>query len=266
MEKNGVEFLQFSNLKAYDGMITHCFTTRHGGVSTGECASLNLGLNRNDRRENVLENFNRICGALDIDSRNLVLTSQVHDNKVMTVDEGDRGKGLHKESDIKNCDGLLTNRRQVALAAFFADCVPVFLFDREKHVIGVVHSGWRGTVKEIAAEAVRKMGEAYGSKPADIMAAIGPSIGKCCFEVGNEVYSEFINKFGWSGEFCEKGPADKWYIDLAGIIKRMLTDCGLKEESVCVANICTKCRRDVFFSHRGDKGRTGNLAAIIQLL
>ncbi|MCR4434338.1 MAG: peptidoglycan editing factor PgeF [Clostridiales bacterium] len=262
---NGVEYIQFKNLKKYDNAITHCFTTRKGGVSSGECESLNLGFSRKDSRDNVMENFKRVAKAISVDCRNMVFANQVHDNKIKEVGEGDRGKGITEESDIIGYDGLVTNQREVALVTFYADCVPVFFYDPEKNVIAVSHSGWRGTVKKISAQTVNKMQNAYGCRAENIEAAIGPSIGRCCFEVGEEVYREFVDKMGWSDKFCKKTGTSKWHIDLQEIIKKTLTECGVREENICMCNICTRCNRDVFFSHRGDHGKTGSMAAIIQL-
>ncbi len=262
-DRNGVKLLKFKIFEPYGDILVHCFTTRIGGVSTGECKSLNLGFKRKDSRENVIENFRRVCDALDISMEDLVLSDQVHDKRIKTVGERDRGKGILKESDIKGFDGLITDKRNVALVTFYADCVPVYIFDTGRIAIGLAHSGWRGTVKEIAREMVEKLHEEYGSRPCDMKAVIGPSIGKCCFEVGYEVVEEFTKEIPWSKCFISKHDGEKWYIDLKGIVKKTLMNSGVKEENIEVSNICTKCCNDLFFSHRGDKGKTGSLSAIM---
>lgn len=264
IEKNGVEYIQFNNLNKYSDTLVHCFTTRRGGVSEGEYESLNMAFNKKDKRENVEENYRRIAKALGIDTENMVLSNQVHDNKIRIVSEIDRGKGIYRESDIIGIDGLITNNAEVALVTFYADCVPVFLFDPVKRVIALAHSGWRSTLKNISREAVIKMKNEFGCQPSDIEAAIGPSIGQCCFEVGEEVYEEFINTFPWCKTFCKK-IKEKWFIDLQSIIKTSLKSEGLEENKILIAGICTKCNNDVFFSHRGDNGKTGTLTAIMQL-
>ncbi|MDP4181966.1 MAG: peptidoglycan editing factor PgeF [Bacillota bacterium] len=263
---SGVEFIQFNNLKKYENILTHGFTTRIGGVSEGECATLNMGFNRKDIRENIIENYNRITKALNIDISNLVFSNQVHDKKIKLVDENDRGKGILKESDIKGYDGLITDKRGVALVTFYADCVPLLFLDPVKRVIATSHSGWRSTVREIGKETVITMNKEYGCKSEDILAAVGPSIGKCCFEVGNEVYEEFDARLGDIDGYCERISDEKLKINLQGIIKRTLLQSGLSEENICMSDICTKCNNDTFFSHRGDMGKTGSLAAIMQLL
>lgn len=265
MKKDGIEFIQFKRLKKFEDILTHCFTTRIGGVSEGECSSMNMGFNRNDKRENVEVNYKRISKALGLDYRNMVFSNQVHDNKVRRVTAEDKGKGIVRSSDIIGVDGLVTNEKQVVLVTFYADCVPLFFFDPVKKVIALSHSGWRSTIKAIGKETLREMHDLYGCSSADIIAGIGPSISKCCFEVGDEVYDEFINAFPWCHNMCIKGNEGKWHIDLQEIIKKSLIEEGLKDENISISGICTKCNNDLFFSHRGDKGKTGSLAAIMQI-
>lgn len=264
IEKNGVEYIRFKNLDKYSDILVHGFTTRRGGVSEGEYESLNMAFNKKDKRENVEENYRRVAKALGIDTENMVLSNQVHDNKIHIVTEADRGKGIYKQSDIIGIDGLMTDKPDVALVTFYADCVPVFLFDPVKRVIALVHSGWRSTLKEISKEAVIKMKKEFGCDQSDIEVAIGPSIGQCCFEVGEEVYEEFINTFKWCEPYCKK-VQDKWFIDLHSIIKTSLKTEGIEEDKILIAGVCTKCNKDVFFSHRGDNGKTGTLTAIMQI-
>lgn len=266
MAKNGLELVAFSNLLQYDHMLVHCFTTRKGGVSTGECESLNLGFKRKDSRENVIENYRRVCSATGIDMNNLVLSDQVHEDRVFVVNEQDRGKGILVESDIAGYDALTTDSKNVALVTFYADCVPIFFLDPIRPAIALAHSGWRGTVKEIAARTVEKMEEQFGTHPGNIIAAIGPSIGECCFETGGEVAEAFLQLLPWSEPFCRQTSEEKWHINLQSIIKTTLIKAGLREDNICISGLCTKCRNDIFFSHRGDMGRTGSLAAFMQLI
>ena len=263
---NGLQYVKFYNFEKHKDMVKHCFTTRKGGVSVGECDSLNMGFNRKDERQNVLENYRRISNALGIDSKNMVFSNQVHDNKIKVVSEKDRGKGIIIENDIIGFDGLITDKKDVALVTFYADCVPIFFFDPVKKVIGIAHSGWRGTVKEIAKVMINMFRDNYGSRVEDIETAIGPSIGKCCFEVGEEVHEEFIDVLVWAKEYCLKEELDKWYIDLQAIIKKTLLNSGILEDKICLSGICTKCNKDLFFSHRGYNGKTGSLAALMQLV
>jgi len=142
--------------------------------------------------------------------------------------------------------------------------VPIFFYDPVKKAIGLAHSGWRGTVENIAAETVDKLIDAYGSMPKDIIAAIGPSICSSCFEVGDEVKEKFEEKIKWSGKYCAKING-KWHIDLKGIIFEALLNKGIPENNIFNSGICTMCNKHMFFSHRGEKGKTGSMAAVIKL-
>lgn len=263
-KKEKLLYLEFTNLKKYENLLTHCFTTRLGGVSEGECSSLNLSFNRNDTRENVLYNYKIIAEAIGADFDKMILSNQVHENKIRRVELEDAGKGLVKESDIVGFDGLSTNQPGISLVTFYADCVPVLILDPVKKAITAVHSGWKGTVRNIACEALNLMKDKYGSSMEDLVIAIGPSICKDCFEVGEEVYRSFIEKFGWSGKYIEQ-KNHKYYIDLQRIIKQVLTIEGVPEQNIVVSDVCTKCNNDIFYSYRGDSGKTGSLAAIMML-
>jgi len=266
VDNGELRLLQFKSLLSTSNEVTHCFTTRLGGVSTGECFSLNLGFNRNDLKENVLENYRRVCDTLGIDIENLVLSRQVHDNKIYKVYSSDKGKGISKENDLLGYDGLMTDEKNIALVTFYADCVPLFFYDPVNKAIALSHSGWRSTQKSIAAETVRAMRREYGTDISRLICGIGPSIRQCCFEVGEEVVKEFSDAIPWSNTFCERKINGKWHIDLQGIIRSTLLQEGVLEENISDANICTKCNKDIFFSHRGDKGKTGSMTAIMQLL
>lgn len=263
-KKSDLQYIQFSNLKKFEKILTHGFTTRHGGVSKGECASLNLSFNRNDTRENVLNNYHIIADAIGVDFGKMVLSNQVHDNKIRYVDAEDAGKGLSKESDIIGYDGLTTDVSGVPLVTFYADCVPVLILDPEKKAIAAVHSGWKSTLENISQQAVKIMQERYNSDTRDLQIAIGPSICKTCFEVGEEVYTLFINKYPWCDKYIDRLD-NKYYINLQQIIKCVLTDNGVPEENILLSDICTRCNNDMFFSYRGDKRKTGSLAAIMML-
>lgn len=262
--KNDLYFLEFTNFKKYEDILTHCFTTRLGGVSTGECCSLNLSFNRNDSKENVLENYRLVSEAIGVDYNKLVLSNQVHDNKIRYVSEDDAGKGIHKESDIIGFDGLTTDIPGIPLVTFYADCVPVLILDPVKKAITAVHSGWKSTQLNISYEAIEFMKKKYNSNPGDLQVAIGPSICKNCFEVGEEVYKLFIEKYDWCNTYVQRND-EKYYIDLQQIIKKVMIDEGVLNENILISEICTKCNTDVFFSFRGDQHKTGSLAAVMML-
>lgn len=259
-----LKYIEFECLKKYDTTLIHCMSTRDGGVSPGECGTLNLGFKRKDTRENVLANYSILCDSLGIDTGSLVLTNQVHDTKVVLVDENDKGKGFSRESDITGVDGLATATPGITLVTSHADCVPVFLYEPGTRAAALLHSGWRGTLKNIASNGVKKLREVTGFRTDRLVAAIGPSIGNCCFEVDEDVFSLFYNSFK-NEAFYRKTNEKKWNIDLKGIIQEELLKEGLIPENIHDCGICTKCGRELFFSYRGDEGRTGSLAAFMQI-
>lgn len=260
-----LKYIQFECFDKYEGHMIHCMSTRLGGVSQGDCSSLNLGFNRKDDRRNVKTNFHIICESIGVDCESLVFSNQVHDDKVKIVNEKDKGKGFSKVGDIIGYDGLVTNTPGVTLVTFYADCVPILLYEQSKNVAALVHSGWRSTLKGIGAKAVSIMVDEFLCPPEGIVSAIGPSICKCCFEVDNDVYMQFLERYG-NQLFYQNIGKGKWKIDLQGIIENTLLGCGLLKDNIFQSNICTRCRKDIFFSHRGDSGRTGSLAAFMQLL
>lgn len=263
---NGVIFYTFEHFDK-TGLVKHCFTTKKGGVSDGVYESMSLGVRDGDDMENVIENYRRLCGAVGFDVDKIVLSDQVHKTELRCVDERDFGKGLFKDSDIRGIDGLLTDKAGAVLTTFYADCVPLFFLDPVKKVVALSHAGWRGTLMEIGAKTVEKMGSDYGSSPKNILAGIGPSIGKCCFEVGAEVADEFASGLDFSKQFIYKSEkvAGKFYIDLWAINRRTLTNAGLPDENIETAGICTKCNHDIFYSHRQVGKNRGSMAAMMSL-
>ena len=196
IEKNnqGVTWLSFPALEE-TGMVTHAFSTRMGGVSEGPYATMNFSFTRGDDPEAVKENYRRMANALEVDMERMVVTWQTHTTNVRLVSEQDFGKGVISDRDYRDVDGLITNIPGVTLVTFFADCVPLYFVDTKKHVIGLSHSGWRGTVHRMGAETIRRMTEVFGTDPNDVVACIGPSICQDCYEVGPEVIEQFRNSF-----------------------------------------------------------------------
>lgn len=263
-EDNNLVYYTIESFEKTD-LVKHGFSTRLGGVSTGNLNSLNLGVKKKDTRENILNNYKIFTKSLGINIENLVLTHQVHKDNIMEVDEEDRGKGLTRETDIVDTDGFITNKRKVALVTFYADCVPLFFLDPVNKAIGLTHAGWKGTVSKIGQKTLKKMIKTYGTNPNDILIGIGPSIGKCCFEVGEEVIEVINEKFANAKDYFYKKDNGKFMLDLWALNKDQFIEMGVLEENITVGNICTKCNKDIFFSHRGDNKKTGSLAAIMEL-
>lgn len=243
------------------GLVRHCFTTRCGGVSQGDFASMNIRINCDDSRENILENYRIICSAIGTDYKNAVLSHQVHEDNIEIVGKKDCGNGLLIPQKFESCDALITADACVPLFVFGADCVPVCFLDTERRVIAAAHSGWKGTVAEICAKTVLKMTAEFGTNANDLRVAIGPSIGVCHFEVGDDVAEIFKEKFG--GSVLEKH--EKYHVNMQEAIKIQLCKIGVPEKNIVNSGICTYCNNDLFFSHRRTGARRGVGAAVIEL-
>ncbi len=259
-----LKYIQFECLNEYSDILTHCMSTRAGGVSTGECSTLNLGFSRKDIRSNVITNFNLICGAVGLETDSLVLTSQIHGAKVYLAGADDRGKGFSRDSDIKGVDGLYTMTPGVTLTTFHADCVPIFLYEPGIKAAALLHSGWRGTLSDIVGSMAERLKELPGYDAGRVIAVLGPSIGYCCFEVDEDVYCLFREKYN-DGRYYSNTSGTKRKVDLKAIIGKQLEDEGINKENIHDCGICTKCRNDIFFSYRGDNGKTGSMAAFMQI-
>lgn len=241
------------------------FTTRFGGVSQGDYATLNLNFNRPDPFENVRENYRLLSEDLKIPLDNMVLSHQTHTNNVMVVTKEHGGMGIVRPRTYTNIDGILTNESNLMLVTMYADCVPIYFFDPVKKVIGLSHSGWRGTVKNIGEQTIKKMVSEYGTDPSHIHVSIGPHIRNCCFEVGSEVVKEFLDTFSFASSYIKQKSEDKWVIDLEGIIFECLVRQGVDKNRIYGCSICTRCNKDTFFSHRGSGGKTGTGAAFLMI-
>lgn len=249
------------------GIVKHGFSTRVGGVSKGVCSTMNLSFSRGDDENAVRENFRRMANALDVEEDCFVFSHQTHTTNVRKVTLDDKGKGLTRHLDYQDVDGLITNVPGLCLSTFYADCVPLYFVDPVHKAIGLSHSGWRGTVGKIGAVTVQKMQEEYGSKPEDIIAAIGPSICQDCYEVSEDVIVEFQNNFDekyWKDLYYKKENG-KYQLNLWKANEIVLVEAGVLKEHIAVTNLCTCCNSEVLFSHRASNGKRGNLAAFMAL-
>lgn len=266
-EENGVCYLQFEIFSG-SGVVRHMFTTRIGGVSDGYLGTMNLSYTRGDKKDNVDENFRRISEIMECKLDDFVLSDQTHTDNIRIVTDEDRGKGLTRSKDYTDVDGLITNKKGIVLSAFFADCVPLYFLDPVKEVIGLSHSGWKGTVKKIGKKTVELMKQEFGCKNTDIIAAIGPSICKECYEVSEDVVEEFRKSFKENRLDDIIYPKDngKSMLDLWQANKEVLLEAGIKSDNICVTDICTSCNKELLFSHRASNGLRGNLGAFIMLI
>ena len=259
--------------KAQKFKYPHGFSTKNGGVSEGIYASLNLGMNRGDDKNKVIKNWDLFLDASGIKTHEFVCGNQVHGNNVHIATKADL-RPAYGPGQLIEADGYVTKEKNVPLSVFTADCVPVLLEDSVHEVIGSVHSGWRSTVADIEGVAIKKM-LSLGASCDDIHIAIGPSIDKCCFEVGNEVI-EAVNALIGSDETSklaskrhisdsEPGSVDKYMLDLRGVVKTRFMQLGIPEDNIEYVGGCTMCNPHKYYSHRYTNGNRGSLACIISM-
>ncbi len=247
----------FASFDRFPGL-RHAVLTRLGGVSPAPWDSLNFGSTVGDDPANVEANYQRWTQALGIERSHLTTAFQVHGNRVIVVGDSDRGRMLGE------ADGLITNVPGIPLDQRFADCTPILMYDPVQHAVGTAHAGWQGVVARVAEATVQAMQQAYGSDPADMVAAIGPAIGPCCYEIGPEVIEAISASQTYPDRLFSPSPnAGKAYLNLWEANAQQLRDAGVNQ--IEVAELCTACHKDIFFSHRGDKGQSGRFGAFIML-
>lgn len=264
------------------------FSTRLGGQSRVYCADeapgeLNLGFTAEDSREAVAANRRLLVEAVSGDPATpLVILRQFHSNLLVRATSADLGRERPRRGD-----GVMTDAPGLLLAVQTADCIPILIVDRKRRAVGAFHAGWRGTVKRIVETGVGRMRLEFGSRPEDLLAAIGPGIGPCCYAVGEEVLSEFESQFAYGRELFREvydsdpiktkypmlfltqrapghspiGPS--LHVDLVEANRRQLLSCGLTAEAIQIVGGCTQCQPGMFFSHRGSRGHTGRMMAVI---
>lgn len=263
VKKENIEYLQFRKLLEYENKVKHCFTLR----------PLDFGSNTtwNQNKEEYMKNYKIISKQIGIDKETIVRAYQTHTDNIKTIEDSKNKISIFEE-EYKNVDGLLTNKKNVAISLVYADCIPLYFYDTRNNVIGNVHSGWKGTLKQIGKKAVLKMIEKYESNPKDILCFIGPSIGKCHFEVEEEVKEEFERTFKYTGKIQEiikdkgiKNGQHKYNIDTVLINRIMLEEVGLLKNNIIESGICTVCNSNLLHSYRNMKEKAGRNTAIISL-
>lgn len=264
--KGEVVYLTFPRLEE-TGVVLHGFTTRLGGVSKGDCSSMNLSFSRGDEEAAVYENYRRIAEAVGFSSESVVCSDQTHTTNVRRVGKEEKGCGLYSSRPYQDVDGLITNEPGVTLATFYADCVPLYLVDPVKKAVGLSHSGWRGTTGKIGKVTVEAMEREFGSRPEDILAVIGPSICQDCYEVSEDVAEAFRSAYlpaVWERLLLKKENG-KYQLNLWEACRENFLEAGIPEDNIVMPEICTCCNPSFLFSHRASKGKRGNLAAFLML-
>lgn len=262
-EKN-VPFFESRLLKRFG--IRHAFFTRNGGVSRGVFESLNFAVGAGDIRDeesSVLKNHAIAASVFGLSASHICRSYQTHTSNVLAVGEEHRGIGVSKPHFDTGVDGLLTEAKDLLLSIRTADCVPVILCNKQKSVCAAVHAGWRGTLGGIAPNAVDMMKQ-RGAKSSDILAAIGPCIGQCCYEVGQDVFDLFFQKNNEFARFFQQ-KNNKYMLDLTGLNRFCLLQAGLPEQNISSCDICTKENGHLFFSHRRDGVNRGTMSCFVTL-
>lgn len=277
-EQNGVSYMTLKGLRDIP-WIRHMFTTRMGGVSQGDCESMNLNFAREESRENVLENYRRIGKILGVETDHFILSDQTHTTNVRRMTKEDAGKGVVRERDYSDVDGMITNDPGIVLTTIYADCVPLYFVDTVHKAVGVSHSGWKGTVNRMGKATIQAMETEFGTQAKDLITAIGPSICMDCYEVSKDVAEQFVREQLAEGiVFPKKNgqillyqedssmTAEKYQLNLWEANRRILLEAGVEEKNIHVTDICTCCNPDKLFSHRASHGKRGNLAAMIEIV
>lgn len=251
--RNNISWITFQIFEQYN--IRHGFFMRHGGCSPEPWKSLNMATSVGDSRENVIENRRRMSDAIAINRDSIFDVWQIHDNSIIYSAVARELQSPH----IKG-DAITTNASEVTLLMLFADCVPVMVFDPKVNAAMIIHTGWQGTIKVIVSDAIRYMENHYGSIKNNLIAGIGPAICLKHYEVGKDIFASARAKLGENSiGMVKKG---KYYLDLAATNKRILQSEGI--DRIEMMHICTACSTADWFSHRGEKGRTGRFAGLIK--
>lgn len=261
-----VPVLKFPLLESLS-MVEHLFTTKEGGVSKGDFATMNVSFTRGDDEEAVLENYRRIGNIFGVELTDIVVSHQTHTTNVMRVTREDGGKGVVFDRDYQDIDGLITNEKNLVLCTMYADCVPLYFVDVKNMAIGLSHSGWKGTAGQMGMMTLKRMKEEFGTCPEDVYVAIGPSICMDCYEVSADVIEAFCKVFTKEemNIISYEKENGKYQLDLWKANEIILLNAGVLPEHIEVTRLCTHCNSDRMFSHRRTGDRRGNLGAFLCL-
>lgn len=259
-------FLSFPALET-SGLVHHGFSIREGGVSAGPYESMNLSFTMGDAKENVLKNYGRMAGALDVVRSSMTSVWQAHTDKIRVIGVADLGKGITRPKDPEPCDGMVTNVKGVTLVTLHADCLALYFLDPVNLAIGLTHSGWRGTQQAIGLRTIETMEKEFSTRREDLLVCIGPGIGRTAYEVGPEVAAAFVALLGRkrAEEVLMPMQIGTYMLDLALANELLFWEAGIRPNHLHTAELCTYSRPDLFFSHRRDGNDRGSMAAFLSL-
>lgn len=241
-------------------LVRHGFSTRY--LHDGTLWDLNP---RNDDPKDFKDHLKLLAEEMNLTEESLALSDQVHGDRIRRVTKTDNQSDSNELVGCKNIDGLITDQPGIALTTFYADCVPLFLLDVKNKAIGLSHAGWKGTLLEIGPKTFEAMRQTFGTKAENVLVGIGPSIGSCCFEVGQEVVEIMSQAHPEWSAYMTPGKPGKTFIDLWQINKKQFMEKGIEEKNISIAGICTKCNDSIYHSYRRDGSKAGRMAAIMVL-
>ncbi len=253
LQKGSIKYLESEALLNVD-FIVHGFCTRWGGISQGAYENLNFSFREGDPTDRVDKNWEILATAFEVPRRQFFVVNQIHEDRILLIDEE---HPKPSENQPLQYDAILTDRPGLAIGIKTADCVPILMVDPVRRVIGAVHAGWKGTSLGIAAKAVDALVSRYLSKPSDLIVAVGPAIGPCCYQVDEVVFGSMSDQSGQDSLFRPCREKGKWMLDLSLANRLQLERTGIPSGNIFTSGICTACRGDFFFSHRREKGKTG---------
>jgi len=252
-----MDFYRFKCFEKYNDLL-HVVTNKSSDLPY----HFSLALHTGENEEEIIQNRNRIATFLKSDKDlHFIVANQTHSDHIKIISRKETKGWESLENAIEDCDALITNEKEIVLTILTADCVPILLYDNEKKVVAAVHAGWKGTKAKIVAKTVLKMNEIYGCEPKDIIAGVSPSIGSCCYEVGEDVAKHF---FDTPDGFRRVG--EKYMLDLPYINKYQLLEVGLSEKNIEMSDVCTACEVDRYFSYRKEQGCSGRFMSMIGMV
>lgn len=259
-EKNNIKYLEFERAREYGFKVL--FTTRIGGVSKDPYQSLNLGYHTEDNIENIRTNRNRLYDSLKLNDKEMIYGEQIHDDKFKLVKDEDKQKGVNADSSaIKGVDGLISKDNNIILAGNFADCLSIYLIDKNKRYFSLSHAGWKGTYNKILSKVIGFFTDNLNCRLEDLIVVIGPSISQNNYEIDYKLAIKFIKKFKFKSSYYIKKDGS-YFLDLKGLNKLIALDKGIDESNLFISKFCTYQREDLFYSYRRDK-KTGRMNAFI---
>jgi hypothetical protein len=257
--KERIGFYEALHLKK-TGKVMHAFCTRRGGVSPAPFQSLNLSVNTGDREGHVRKNREVLTRAFGFPPSALLTVNQIHEDRILIVEAPDQ-----EDFSRASCDAIVTNRPGIAIGVLTADCVPILILDPGRCIVAAIHVGWKGTALNLCGKTIRVMVERFGAHPENLLVAVGPSIGPCCYEVDEPVRSGFSQRYSYWREWAEPSGSDHWRFDLPRANRDLLVASGIGNENIARCHLCTDCHEDAFFSYRRDGGITGRQISFIML-